>query len=264
MRLRGIFVISLLVICYAHISGFSYSAKAVCLMDMKTGEMVYGYNEHARMRPASITKIVTAITALEMGKPEDIVTVDSSAAGTEGSSMYLKSGEKISLEHSLYGLMLHSGNDAANAIAHHFGYEEFVEKMNEVALRVGAVDTHFENPSGLDGDNHMVTAYDMAKITAYAMQNPVFSKIAGTKEKKLVSPDGNVRYLKNHNKLLWQYDNTIGGKTGFTKKAGRTLVSCADDGEKTYICVTLNAPDDWNDHISLYKSYLKSSKKEDG
>ena len=107
----------------------------------------------------------------------------------------------------------------------------------------------------------MVTAYDMAKITAYAMKNPVFLKIVSTKEMKLTAPDGSVRYLKNHNKLLWQYEHTIGGKTGFTKKAGRTLVSCAADGEKTLICVTLNAPDDWNDHISLYKSYLKPSKK---
>ena len=264
MKLRGIVVISLLVIFASHLHGFSYSAKAVCLLDAKSFEMVYGYNEHIRMRPASITKIVTAITALELGSPYDIVTVDKRAAGTEGSSIYLKAGEKISLEQLLYGLMLHSGNDAANAIAYHFGYDEFVEHMNEFASRVGANDAHFENPSGLDGEDHLVTAYDMAIIMANAMKNPVFRKIAGTKTIRIVSEDGTERYLKNHNKLLWQYENTIGGKTGFTKKAGRTLVSCATDGENTYICVTLNAPDDWNDHISLYKSYLKSSKKEDG
>ncbi len=264
MKLRGIFVISLLVILYSHIQGYSYSAKAVCLLDMKTGNMVYGYNEHVRMRPASITKIVTAITALELGNPEDVVTVDARAAGTEGSSIYLKAGEKITLEQLLYGLMLHSGNDAANAIAYHFGYEEFVEQMNGLVHRLGAIDTHFENPSGLDGEDHMVTAYDMAVITAYAMKNPVFCEIWGTKETKIVSLDGNVRYLKNHNKLLWQYENTVGGKTGFTKRAGRTLVSCATDGEHSYICVTLNAADDWNDHISLYKSYLKPPKKGDG
>lgn len=264
MKLRGIFAISLLVIFLSHIHGYSYSAKAVCLLDAHSGEMLYGYNEHLRMRPASITKIVTAITALELGNPKDTVTVDKRAAGTEGSSMYLKAGEQITLEHLLYGLLLHSGNDAANAIAHHFGYEEFVEKMNDVASRVGAGDTHFENPSGLDGDDHLVTAFDMAIITAYAMRNPVFRKISGTKETKLVSGDGNVRYLKNHNKLLWNYENTVGGKTGFTKKAGRTLVSCATDGEKMLICVTLNAPDDWNDHINLYQSYLKPPKSEDG
>ncbi len=261
MKLRGIFVISLVVMLISHLHGYSYSAKAVCLMDAQSFEMVYGYNEHIRMRPASITKIVTAITALELGSPDDVITVDKRAAGTEGSSMYLKAGEKVRLEHLLYGLMLHSGNDAANAIAYHFGYDEFVEHMNEFAARVGASDVHFENPSGLDGEDHLVTAYDMAKLMANAMKNPVFRKIAGTKEIKIVSEDGNVRYLKNHNKLLWQYENTLGGKTGFTKKAGRTLVSCATDGEKTFICVTLNDPDDWNDHISLYKSYLKPPNK---
>ena len=264
MKLRGISIISLIVLLFSYVDGFSYSAKAICLMDTKSYEMVYGYNEHIRMRPASITKIVTAITALELGSPEDVVTVDKRAAGTEGSSIYLKAGEHITLEHLLYGLMLHSGNDAANAIAYHFGYDEFVEHMNEFACRVGASDAHFENPSGLDGEDHLVTAYDMAKIMAHAMKNPVFRKIAGTKEMKIMSADGTVRYLKNHNKLLWQYENTVGGKTGYTKKAGRTLVSCATDGENSFVCVTLNDPDDWNDHISLYKSSLKSSKKEDG
>ncbi len=264
MKLRGILAISLAVLFCSHMHGFSYSAKAVCLLDARSFEMVYGYNEHIRMRPASITKIVTAITALELGNPSDVVTVDKRAAGTEGSSIYLKAGEKITLEHLLYGLMLHSGNDAANAIAYHFGYDEFVERMNEYAARVGATDAHFENPSGLDGEDHLVTAYDMATITAHALKNPVFRKISGTKEVKIVSEEGTVRYLRNHNKLLWKYDNTIGGKTGFTKKAGRTLVSCATDGEKTLVCVTLNAPDDWNDHISLYKSYLKPPKQENG
>lgn len=261
MKLRGIFIISLVFLFGFGSRGFSYSAKAVCLMDMESKEMVYGYNEHIRMRPASITKVVTAITALELGNPEDVVTVDKRAAGTEGSSIYLKAGEQITLKNLLYGLLLHSGNDAANAIAYHFGYDEFVDKMNETANRIGAVDSHFENPSGLDGEDHLITAYDMALMMAYAMENPVFCEISGTKETKIVSEDGFVRYLKNHNKLLWQYQNTVGGKTGFTKKAGRTLVSCATDGEDTFICVTLNAPDDWNDHINLYKSYLKPSKQ---
>lgn len=264
MKLRGILAISLMVMLISHIQGYSYSAKAVCLLDARSLEMVYGYNEHLRMRPASITKIVTAITALELGNPKDVVTVDKRAAGTEGSSIYLKAGENITLEQLLYGLMLHSGNDAANAIAYHFGYEEFVEHMNDFAHRVGASDCHFENPSGLDAEEHFVTAFDMAVLTAHAMKNPVFREICGTKETKIVSEDGNVRYLKNHNKLLWQYENTIGGKTGFTKKAGRTLVSSASDGEKTFICVTLNAPDDWNDHIGLYKSYLKPPENKDG
>lgn len=256
MKLRLIAVLSLFLMCFSHIHSFSYSAKAICLYDMDAKQMVYGYNEDIRMLPASITKIVTAITALELGNPDDIVTVDGKSANTEGSSLYLRAGEKITLINLIYGMMLHSGNDAANAIATHFGYDEFVEQMNETVKRADARDSHFENPSGLDGENHLVTALDMAKITAYAMHNPIFCEIVATKQKSIVSEDGYKRSLKNHNKLLWMYENTLGVKTGFTKKAGRTLVSSASDGEQRLICVTLNDADDWNDHISLYKSYL--------
>lgn len=261
MKFRLIAVISLFIICFSRLHSFSYSAKAICLYDTDAKQMVYGYNEQIRMLPASITKIVTAITALELGNPQDIVTVDTKAAGTEGSSIYLKPGEQISLLNLIYGMMLHSGNDAANAIAYHFGYDEFVEKMNETIKKADAFDSHFENPSGLDGENHKVTALDMAKITAYAIENPIFKEIVATKHKNIVSEDGFTRSLKNHNKLLWLYENTIGVKTGFTKKAGRTLVSAASDGERNLICVTLNDSDDWNDHISLYKSYLKPKKE---
>ncbi len=257
MKFRLVAILSVLIICFSHLHSFSYSAKAICLYDVAAGQMIYGYNEGIRMLPASITKIVTAITALELGNPDDVVTVDRASANTEGSSIYLKEGEKITLINLIYGMMLHSGNDAANAIATHFGYEEFVSKMNETVKKAYAKDSHFENPSGLDGENHRVTALDMAKITAYAMQNPVFCEIVATKNKTIASEDGYTRYLKNHNKLLWMYENTIGVKTGYTKKAGRTLVSCASDGERQLICVTLNDTDDWNDHISLYRSYLQ-------
>lgn len=262
MKLRVMAMVSLLVICFSHIHSYSYSAKAICLYDVDAKQMVYGYNEEIRMLPASITKIVTAITALELGDPGEIVTVDSKSAGTEGSSLYLKAGEKISLLNLIYGMMLHSGNDAANAIATHFGYDEFVEEMNQIIKKADARDSHFENPSGLDGENHRVTALDMAKITAYAMQNPTFCEIVATKQKNIVSEDGYTRYLKNHNKLLWMYEHTTGVKTGFTKKAGRTLVSGASDGKRNLICVTLNDADDWNDHISLYQSYLQPSEKQ--
>lgn len=257
MKFRVMAILSLFVICFGQIHSYSYSAKAICLYDVDARQMVYGYNENIRMLPASITKIVTAITALELGNPEDVVTVDQKSAGTEGSSLYLRAGEKITLINLIYGMMLHSGNDAANAIATHFGYEEFVEQMNETVKRADATDSHFENPSGLDGENHRVTALDMAKITAYAMKNPLFCQIVATKQTSIVSEDGYTRWLKNHNKLLWMYENTKGVKTGYTKKAGRTLVSSASDGETNLICVTLNDADDWNDHISLYQSYLK-------
>ena len=261
MKFRMIAMISILVMVFGKLHSFSYSAKAICLYDMDAKQMIYGYNEEILLLPASITKIVTAITALKLGKPEDVVTVSAAAANTEGSSIYLRAGEKLTLLDLLYGLMLHSGNDAANAIAHHFGYEKFVEKMNETARLADANDAHFENPSGLDGEHHRVTALDMAKITAYALQDPVFSEIVATKQKNIVAEDGYTRYLKNHNKLLWMYEYAKGVKTGFTKKAGRTLVSFASDGERNLICVTLNDPDDWNDHISLYKSYLNPLEK---
>ena len=261
MKYRVIAVLSIFMMLFGGIHSYSYSAKAICLYDTESKQMVYGYNENIRMLPASITKIVTAITALEIGNPEEIVTVDQKSANTEGSSLYLSVGEQITLLNLIYGMMLHSGNDAANAIATHFGYDAFVEKMNETVKKATATDSHFENPSGLDGENHFVTALDMAKITAYAMKNPVFCEIVGTKNKNIVSEDGYTRYLKNHNKLLWMYENTKGGKSGFTKKAGRTLVSSASDGERSLVCVTLNDSDDWNDHISLYKSYLKPPEK---
>jgi len=234
-----------------------YSAKSVCLFDTKTKEVIYGYNENVPMEPASITKIITAITALSLGDTEETVTIDAKSAGTEGSSLYLKAGEKISLGDLLYGLMLHSGNDAANAIANYFGYDDFISEMNETARMAGAVSSHFENPSGLPDKEHYVTASDMARITAYALENSEFSEIVATKNTDISNGGNGRRYLKNHNKLLWMYENAIGVKTGFTKSAGRTLVSAAEKGGRILVCVTLNAPDDWNDHISLYKKYLE-------
>ncbi len=238
-------------------SEFFYSARAVCLYNATDGEIIYGYNENIKMAPASITKIITAITAIEMGNLSSSIVVDKKSSMTEGSSIYLKAGEKLSLEQLLYGLMLNSGNDAANAVATYFGYDSFVNEMNEVARWAGAYNSSFENPSGLDGENHYVTALDMACITAYALENEAFSKIVATKTAVIKSENGNERYLKNHNRLLWESDDYIGVKTGFTKKAGRTLVSAVEKNGKTYICVTLKAPDDWNDHRKIYENYIK-------
>ena len=148
MKYRVIAVLSIFMMLFGGVHSYSYSAKAICLYDTESRQMVYGYNENIRMLPASITKIVTAITALEIGNPEEIVTVDPKSANTEGSSLYLRAGEQISLLNLIYGMMLHSGNDAANAIATHFGYDDFVEKMNETVKKAQATDSHFENPSG--------------------------------------------------------------------------------------------------------------------
>lgn len=258
MKIKAVFVIAICMTVFSLCFGaWGYSAKSICLYDVDSKETVYGYNEAVPMEPASITKIVTAITALSLGDCEEVVTVDEKSAGTEGSSLYLKAGEKITLKDLLYGLMLHSGNDAANAIANYFGYEDFIDEMNETARMAGAESSHFENPSGLHDDNHYVTAEDMAKITAYALENSVFKEIVSTKNAQISNNGNGSRYLKNHNKLLWMYDNAIGVKTGFTKSAGRTLVSAAEHDGRTLVCVTLNAPDDWNDHISLYKKFLE-------
>lgn len=233
-----------------------YSARAVCLYNATDDRVVYAYNENAKMAPASITKILTAITALENEKPYRTVIVSEKSAGTEGSSIYLKGGEKLRLMQLIYGLMLNSGNDAANAIADYFGNEKFVRMMNDTAKKAGATMSHFENPSGLDGETHLVTAVDMAKITDYALGNKDFKKVVSTKEALIINNDGKKRHLKNHNKLLWYSDKYIGVKTGFTKKAGRTLVSAVEHEGKTYILVTLKAPDDWNDHKKIYETYI--------
>lgn len=234
-----------------------FSANAICLYNATDNKMIYGHNENLKMSPASITKIVTAITALEMGNPKSTVIVDEKSAGTEGSSIYLKSGEKMTLKQLIFGLMLNSGNDAANAIANYFGYDDFINEMNNTAKWAEAYSSNFENPSGLDGENHYVTALDMAKITDYALGNEVFSEIVSTKTAVIKNEEGKERYLKNHNKLLWYSDSYIGVKTGFTKKAGRTLVSAIRKNGKIYICVTLKAPDDWNDHEKIYRNYIK-------
>lgn len=258
LKIKAVFLIAVIMIAVPlGIKVMSYSAKSVCLMDTATKEVIYGYNENVPMEPASITKIVTAITALSLGDTDEIVTVDAKSAGTEGSSLYLKAGEKITLKDLLFGLMLHSGNDAANAIANHFGYDNFIDEMNETARMAGAESSHFENPSGLPDSDHYVTAEDMAKITVYALENPDFREIVSTKKTEISNGGEGRRYLKNHNKLLWMYENSIGVKTGFTKSAGRTLVSAAEENGRILVCVTLNAPDDWNDHISLYKKYLE-------
>lgn len=203
---------------------------------------------------ASTTKIATCITAIENGNLSDVATVSKNADNTEGSSVWLETGEMMSLENLLYGLMLSSGNDAAVAIAEHISgnTEEFSKLMNEVAFKAGAKNTNFTNPSGLDIENHYTTAEDLAKITAYALNNSKFREIVSTKEKNIPWQGHEWdRKLKNHNKLLSMYDGCDGVKTGFTKKSGRCLVSTALRNGIRLIAVTLKAPDDWNDHVKM-------------
>ncbi len=232
----------------------SVSAQSALVMELESGRVLYQKNGEAKLPMASTTKIMTAIVALERGNLKDKIKISATAAGVEGSSMYLEAGEIMTLEELLYGLMLASGNDAAVAIAEHFGgVEKFVELMNQTASKVGAKSTHFENPNGLPHENHYSTAYDMALLTAHGLKNPDFAKIVSTKSYSITGTGkAYPRTLTNHNKLLRMMESCIGVKTGFTKAAGRCLVSASRQEGMTLICVTLNAPDDWNDHCNLY------------
>lgn len=234
------------------------SAQSAILMEQHSGRILFEKDAHTKRRIASITKIMTAILAIESGKMDDMVTVSARAVHTDGSSIYLREGEKIKLRDLVYGLMLRSGNDAAVAIAEHVGgsVEGFVFLMNQKAAEIGMRDTHFANPHGLDdAENHYSTAYDMALLMQYAMKNKEFRKIAGTKVYRAPNPGEEWdRVWRNKNKLLTNlYEYCTGGKTGYTKRAKRTLVTTASKSGLDLIAVTLNAPDDWNDHIAMYE-----------
>lgn len=204
---------------------------------------------------ASTTKIMTAIIALECGADDNYITVTEDMIAVEGTSMGLKDGDSVSLKTLVKGMLLKSGNDAANAVANIIGgnIPTFVKMMNEKAKEIGMYSTSFETPSGLDGENHYSTAFDMALLGAYAIKNPEFCSICSAESMVVYygSPPYR-RVLTNHNKLLSMYDGAFGVKTGFTKKSGRCLVSSAQKDGKTLVAVTLNAPDDWNDHIKMY------------
>lgn len=230
------------------------NAEAAALIDVESGRLLYSHNGDKRMRIASLTKIMTAIVAIENGDLSDIVKTSSRAAGKEGSSIYLKVGEEMSLHYLLYGLMLRSGNDAAVAIAEHVGGSEegFVWMMNEKARELGLANTHFMNPHGLDHDDHYSSANDLARLTAYALRNPVFREIVKTRVKKVPNPNAEWDYIwTNKNKMLTMYEGADGVKTGYTKLAHRCLVSSATRGGQQLAAVTLNDGDDWADHQRL-------------
>lgn len=230
------------------------SAQAAAMIDTQSGRFLYEKNADETKPIASITKIMTAIIAIEHGDLDKEVAVSPNAVGKEGSSIYLKKGEKITLHNLLYGLMLRSGNDAAVAIAEHIGgsVDGFVLLMNEKAQYLGMTNTHFANPHGLDADNHYSTARDMAKLTAYALRNEVFQEIVATKSIKVPNPGEKWdRKWYNKNKMLQMYAGADGVKTGYTSKARRTLVSSATREGQQIVTVTLNAADDWNDSMAL-------------
>ncbi|AWB45046.1 D-alanyl-D-alanine carboxypeptidase [Paenibacillus sp. CAA11] len=229
-------------------------AQAAALMDVESGRLLYEHQGDRILPIASLTKIMTAIVAIEHGKLDESVEVGKNAYAKEGSSIYLQLGEKMKLEHMLYGLMLRSGNDAATAIAEHVGGSEegFVHLMNAKAKFLGLTRTHFANPHGLDAKDHYSTASDLARITAYALHNPKFREIVRTPSKSVPNPNDAWDYKwLNKNKMLRFYEGADGVKTGYTKIARRCLVSSATRDQQQLVAVTLNDGDDWNDHRQL-------------
>jgi D-alanyl-D-alanine carboxypeptidase len=227
----------------------STSAASAILMDADSGRVLYEQNADEPRLIASITKLMTALVAVEeMGDLSQTVTVQGQWLNTEGSSVYLQAGEEITLEALLYGLLLESGNDAAMVIACACAgsAESFAALMNEKAQALGMTGSHFVNPSGLNADEHYSTARDMAVLAAACLENETVAKICATS-----SATFGTRTFVNHNRLLSLYDGCVGMKTGYTQRAGRTLVSAARRDGQTLIVVTLNDPDDWKDHMAL-------------
>ena len=223
-------------------------AEKAILLDGQTGRVLYEKNADSRSLIASCTKIMTALVICEQCNVLDRVKIPKEAVGIEGSSMYLKEGEVLTVQELLYGLMLRSGNDAAVALAIYCGgtVECFAGLMNDKAHRLGLTGTHFVNPHGLDSPDHYSTARDLALLAAYAMRDPLFLQTVSTKNVRVGE-----RSLTNHNKLLWQVEGADGVKTGYTKAAGRILVSSATRQGRRLICVTINDGSDWADHAAL-------------
>lgn len=224
------------------------SARCAILMDADSGTVLYERQANQKSLIASTTKIMTGYLVCREMDLDASVTVPPEAEGVEGSSMYLRAGEEMTVRDLLLGLMLHSGNDAAEALSILCdGSEEaFVDRMNQTAEDLGLTATSYANPHGLDSENNYSTARDLARLAAAALENDTFRQTVSTKSAMAAG-----RALTNHNKLLWHCPGCIGVKTGYTKAAGRILVSAAEREGRRLICVTINAPDDWRDHRAL-------------
>lgn len=231
------------------------SASSAVLIDGDTAEILFEKDARSKRSMASTTKIMTSILAVESGKLDDVVTVKDKIY-IEGTALGLDAGDKLTLKTLCYGMLLESGNDAAVLTAMYLSgsEEKFSVLMNKKAYEIGMKSTNFVTASGLDDTEHYTTAYDMALLSSYAVSNDIFREICSTKSYKAEYIDSDkVQYFSNHNRLLNSCDGVFGVKTGFTKKSGRCLVSACERDGKVLVAVTLNAPDDWNDHKKLYK-----------
>lgn len=236
------------------VDGLSGGAQSCILLDAHTGEILYRHNIDEKLPMASTTKIMTAIVALEDGALDTLYEIPPQVCGIEGSSIYLAAGEVFSLRELLYGLMLESGNDAAEAIAVCVGgtKEHFVDRMNEKAAELGLVNTHFDNPHGLSSETHFTTARELAQLAAHALENDDFRTIVSTKRYSVEADETRApRYFINHNRLLDSFPNCIGVKTGYTLASGRCLVSASEKDGGRYVVVTLNDRADFADHRTL-------------
>lgn len=234
--------------------GPALSAEAAVLIDVSSATVLYGRNEHQKRPPASLTKIMTAILALERGNLDDLVTVGKSAIEVDGSALEIEPGHQFRLSDLLGGLLLESGNDAAVAIAEHLGKSQdgFVKLMNERAAELGAWNTNFANPSGFPAAGHYSSAFDLALITMRALQIPAFRELVRTKEKEVENHQGDwTRLLQNTNKLLWSFEGADGVKTGTTTEAGECLVASATRDGWKLLAVVLKSKDRWKDAAAL-------------
>lgn len=234
------------------------SSEAAIVMDAKTKEVLFEKNAHSKKLTASICKVLTAYTAIKYLNLDNYIIVNEKMINVEGSRIYLEAGDIVSIKTLLYGLMLRSGNDAAMALAlaYSSNIEDFIFRMNEIVKAFNLKNSVFENPSGLDGaTNNYSSCYDLAYITSEAMKNKDFKEIFGTKAFTETLPNGKQIYFYNKHRMIHSDTNVIGGKTGYTKKAGRTLITVFNQNGKELIVVTMDAYNDWNLHRMLVENY---------
>lgn len=268
--MKRIFIIYLLIITLTFMIGMAtrkeelqttitpsypnYQTSSMVALSLRDNAILYQINMHQKMLPASLTKVLTAILAINLYQLNDYVIITKEMTNIEGSRVYLEEGDVISVEDLLYGLMLCSGNDCAMALALHYSgnINDFIVLMNEMSTKIGMTNSNFNNPHGLDEETtNYTTAYDLGLLFSYAMKNETFRTITKTKkyQKKIYSEKQ--IYYRNKHRLIHTLPSVIGGKTGYTKKAKRTLITCFNYDDYEFVIVTLNAVNDWNIHQDL-------------